>query len=78
MTGTTIDNLLAAEKMARDRIAAAEQERARAADDRALAIADLADAIGPTDTARRLETSLSTVQKFRDRAKLVRLQRAQN
>jgi hypothetical protein len=71
-----VDALLAAERDARDRIAAAEQARAAAADDRALAVAELAAVLGPTEAARRLGVTLTVVQSARNRAKLVRALRA--
>lgn len=76
VTDPPIDHLIATVKKAGERIAQAEAERGAAADDRALAIADLATAIGPTDAARKLDVALSTIQKARDRAKLVRALRA--
>lgn len=53
-------------------IAEAKAAGERGTDARHLAIAELAEAVGPTDASRRLGVALSTVGKSRDLAKRIR------
>lgn len=75
MDQRTVAALVVKERKARDAMERAVLARARAADDRALATAELAEGIGPTAAARALGVTLTVVQRARDRARAVRAER---
>lgn len=71
-----IDRLVEAERQARADIKAAEDARTEAADRRALAIHELANAVGPAQAAKHFGLAVSALQKPRDRAKFLLATRA--
>lgn len=79
LAGMSTDNvaaLWAAEKRARAAVERARRAEARARDEHAVVIADLADRVGPTAVARQLGGGMTMVQRARERARAVRAERA--